>query len=266
MDREEIKKLVRGVLAEMRPAEAGSPGRTSSPSGEQGPRVLILFGTGVRRLEEALAQVRLSEAAAGKSGVYTAEPARGLVCPADVKGKTGARCILDTVNLDGLNKVMERADVLVLPTFCLKVAAKVARLICDDPISDLIFSALLQGKKVLASRDGFMVCDILTNVGIREEIDQILKKLEGFGMVLCPTEQLSELFVQITTAGQGREAANRQETPAEETGSPLKLITAKVITRAVDNKAGTLRLAPGGVVTPLARDLAGEYSIRIIET
>lgn len=250
-----------GVLAEMRPEEAG----VSGPSGDKGPRVLILMGAGIRRLEEALAQVRLIEAAAGKSSVYTSESARDLVCPEDLKGKTGARCILDTVKIEGLKKVMERADVLVLPTFCFQAAAKVARLTCDDPISDLVFSALLQGKKVLASRDGFMVCDILVNERIREEIDRILKKLEEFGVVLCPTNELSDHFAKITAADQDREAPIRQEGRSEETGAPLKLITAKVITGAVDNRAETLRLAPGGVVTPLARDLAKEYSIRIIE-
>jgi len=46
--------------------------------------------------------------------------------------------------------------------------------------SSIVLSALLQGKKVLASDDGFLVCDILVNEKIREGIDHILKKLKDF--------------------------------------------------------------------------------------
>jgi hypothetical protein len=34
----------------------------------------------------------------------------------------------------------------------------------------------------------------------------------------------------------------------------------------VDNKQNTIRMASGGMITPLARDLAKEYSIKIIKT
>jgi hypothetical protein len=55
-------------------------------------------------------------------------------------------------------------------------------------------------------------------------------------------------------------------TSENETPPTVKLITAKVIHTAVDNKQNTIRLAPGGMITPLARDLAKEHSIRIIKT
>ena len=45
----------------------------------------------------------------------------------------------------------------------------------------------------------------------------------------------------------------------------MRLITAKSIYSAVDNNQNSIMLAPGGKVTPLARDLAKEYNLKIIE-
>lgn len=261
--KEELKKIVKEVLG--RQETAACTKSRPVPSRNQGPRVLIVFHAGVRKLDEALNQSRLIEEAAGKNAVFTGESARSWVCKDDMRKKMGARCILDTVKPDGLEKVLERSDYLVLPTLCLKVAARVAHLTCDNQESSIVLSALLQGKKVLASNDGFLLCDILVNEKIREEIKQILSKLEGFGMVFCSTDQLSAVFQKMEIARQNTKTSTKVEGSFEEVTPALRLITAKAIYTAVNNKQSSIRLAPGGNVTPLARDLAKEYSIKIIE-
>lgn len=165
---------------------------------------------------------------------------------------------------------MQKADILVLPTFCLKTAAKVASLICDDQESGIVFSALLQGKRILAASDGFLVCDILANEALRSEIEKILRKLESFGMVFCPTDRLHSTFQKMRS---GVKPAKITATPSpgktkpqtENSANTVKLVTAKVIYMAVDEDQNAITLAPGGIVTPLARDLAKEYSITILK-
>jgi Rod binding domain-containing protein len=131
-----------------------------------------------------------------------------------------------------------------------------------------VFTALLQGKKVLAANDGFMLCDILVNEPLRQEIAQILTKLEGFGMIFCQTDQLHATFQKMISGGTKPEPSTQSKGTAseKETPSAIKLITAKVVHTAVDNKKNTIRMASGGMITPLARDLAKEYSIKIIKT
>jgi hypothetical protein len=195
LDRETIRNLVREVLGEMSSGDR-PPSRT--PEAPRGPRALIVFQAGVRLLEEALQQLPLLEARAAWSGVYTVPAVRSRVCGADVREQGGAPCILDTVKPEGLEKVLARADVLVLPTFCFQVANRVARLLADDADARLVFSALVQGKRVLAARDGFMVYETLANSALKAEIDSVLEKLEGFGVVFCPTRELAETFGRIT--------------------------------------------------------------------
>ena len=269
MQKEEIRKIVKEVLKDKRLLENSlkTPNPKRIRTSRTSPAVLNIFHAGVRKLEQALEQVRRIEQAAGRSSVYTVESARAWVCGADVREEAGVFCILDTVKPEGLEKALQKADILVLPTFCLKTGAKVASLICDDQESGIVFTALLQGKKILAARDGFLVCDILVNEKLQQEIDRILKKLEDFGMVFCNTDQLHTTFQKMTAMDGNRKSdAAASAAPAEEKkGFSSRLVTAKDINMAVDNKQNTITLPPGGILTPLARDLAKEYAVKIIK-
>jgi len=265
-DREEIGRIVREVLAEWLAGRKvpEAPPRKAPPD-DAGPRVLFLFNAGVRKLDTALDQTALIQAAAGKTGVYTGPSARGWVCGGDVRSATGARCILDTVAPDGVEKVLERADVLVLPTLCLTVASKVAHLITDDQESRLVARALLQGKKVLAANDGFLICDILANGKIKEEIQAVLAKLEGFGMTFSETAGLERAFGRLFEKNGPEKHPGSERKATDKKESAARLITAKMVTDTVSNHQSEIRVPPRGMITPLAADLAREHGVRILK-
>ena len=230
------------------------------------PAVLNVFHPGVRKLEQALEQVRLIEDIAARSSIFTMNSARSWVCGEDVRKKAGSRCILDTVKPEGLEKVLQKADILVLPTFCFKTAAKVARLIGDDQESTIVLSALIQDKPVLATSDGFTLLNTLSNKGIRDEIKRILGKLESFGMVFCKTDQLAATFQKIMTGSNKTLPSETKKDSGNQTAPGHTLITARDIRMAADNNQDVITLAPGGLITPLAKDQAKEYAIRIVKT
>jgi len=265
--KEDIRNIVREVLKEKglldSPADKPAKNRVQRP--RSAPAVLSVFHAGVRKLDQALEQVSQIEKIAGRSSVFTVNSARSWVCGADVKEKAGTKCILDTVKPEGLEKALLKSDILVLPTLCFKTAAKAAHLISDDQESAIIFSALVQGKKILAAQDGFTICDLLLNEGIRDEMDRILAKLQSFGMIFCETDQLCATFKKIIVEGKKIESPTKKN-PAMEPAPPArKLVTAKDIQTAVDGGRDPIRLAPGGIMTPLARDLAKEYDLKIIK-
>ena len=265
--KEDIRNIVREVLKEKglldSPADKPAKNRVQRP--RSAPAVLSVFHAGVRKLDQALEQVSQIEKIAGRSSVFTVNSARSWVCGADVKEKAGTKCILDTVKPEGLEKALLKSDILVLPTLCFKTAAKAAHLISDDQESAIIFSALVQGKKVLAAQDGFTICDLLLNAGIRDEMDQIIAKLQSFGMIFCETDQLCATFQKLVN-GAGEIESPVKRNPATEKAPPAsKLVTAKDIQRAVDGGRHPIVLAPGGIMTPLARDLAKEHDLKIIK-
>jgi len=268
MQKEHITNIVREVLQEKGLLECPAPKtavkRIKRPCPT--PAVLNVFHPGIRYLDLALEQVRQIENIAGKSSVFTVPSARAWVCGQDVREKSGCKCILDTVKPEGLEKTMQKADILVLPTFCFKTAAKVARLINDSPETAIVISALMQDKPVLAANDGFSLLDTLFNEGIREEIQRILGKLENFGMVFCKTDQLATVFKNVVSNRQKPvKSVNQEDSNPQGTPTP-GLITAKDIQIAVDNKQRSIALAPGGIITPLAKDQAREYAVKIVRT
>ena len=268
MQKDEIRNLVREVLKEKGLVENPTDNPTSKIVKRQrtAPAVINVFHAGVRKLDQALEQVSQIESIAGRSSVFTVNSARSWVCGADVKEKAGTRCILDTVRPEGLEKALEKSDILVLPTFCFKTATKAARLISDDQETAIVISALFQGKQILATRDGFTLLERLSNKNIREEINRILGKLEGFGITFCETEQLFSVFQNMIAGGKNSQSTTAKTPANNEKAQALKLITAKDILNAVNDNQDSIQLAPGGMVTPLAIDQAKEYSIKILKT
>jgi len=266
--KEDIRYIVREVLKDkgLLDSPADKPVKKRVHRLRSTPAVLSVFHAGVRKLEQALEQVSQIEKIAGRSSVFTVNSARAWVCGADVKEKAGTKCILDTVKPEGLEKALLKSDILVLPTLCFKTAAKAAHLISDDQESAIIFSALVQGKKVLAAQDGFTICDLLLNAGIRDEMDRILAKLQSFGMIFCDTGQLCTTFQKLINGAGNMGPPVKKDPEPETTPATRKLVTAKDIQKAVDGDRGPIRLAPGGIMTPLARDLAKEYGLEIIKT
>jgi len=264
--KEVISKMVREVLQEKgllsRPTEKPALNRVQRVRST--PAVLNVFHPGVRKLEQALEQIRLIEDIAARSSTFTVNSARDWVCGEDVREKTGSKCILDTVKPEGLEKALQKADILVLPTFCFKTAAKVAHLIGDDQGSAIVLSALIQNKPVLATNDGFTLLNTLRNKEIRGEIKRILGKLESFGMVFCQTEQLVTTFQKLVTGGYESVTSDTEKKAGNKTAPARNLITARDIRMAADNNQDTIALARGGLITPLAKDRARECGIRII--
>ena len=97
-------------------------------------------------------------------------------------------------------------------------------------------------------------------------MDRILAKLQSFGMIFCDTGQLCATFQKLVN-GAANMGPPVKGNPATETApATRKLVTAKDIQKAVDGDRGPIMLAPGGIMTPLARDLAKEYGLEIIKT
>ena len=140
MDKEAIREIVKQVIQELQKSSDNAAAGKLPPQkrAANGPTMLNLFHAGVGKLDAALEQVSQLESIAARSSVYTDSSARSWICGGDVRDKAGTRCILDTVKPDGLHRVLEKADIVVLPTFCFKVAAKVARLTFDTEDSSLV--------------------------------------------------------------------------------------------------------------------------------
>ncbi|RTZ98483.1 MAG: hypothetical protein DSY90_04040 [Deltaproteobacteria bacterium] len=262
MNKKEIERIVRDVLKEGGFLTDGDqPDRSCARKHPTGPSVLFVFHGGVRYLEKALDQARRIDDIACRSSVFTADPVRPQACGVDIKTEAGIRCCLDKVKPAGMERALTKADILVLPTFCLKTAAKIASLAADTTESAIVLSALARGKRVLATRDSFTLLDILSNDVIRKEMDRILSQMENFGVTFCNTDGLCATFQEMLN--NRRSPSLKEKFQGDSKTGGLRLVTAKEIQVAVNNGQRSILVAPGGIVTPLAKDQAGEYAVQI---
>lgn len=254
---DKIKVLVHQALADQ-----DLKGKSKQKSSNSGSKVLVIFHSAVYRLDETLNQIKRIEKMSKRLSVYRGESALSSININEVREKSGARCVVDKAGSSDLEKILDLSDIIILPTFCCATAAKVANLCCDDFDSRLVFSALMKGKKILAARDGFSKPDISINSFLKEEIDKIFDKLKRFGMICCSTDKLSSIFQELVLQEKDKKRVILQN---ENNGAmKIKLITAKDVNTAVENNQKNIKLAFNGKVTPLARDLAKEYAIEIL--
>jgi hypothetical protein len=83
-------------------------------------------------------------------------------------------------------------------------------------------------------------------------------------MLFCETEQLCEVFKRITSGKPSADSETGKKTADKHSPAGLKLVTVKDIKTTVNNQQQKIQLAPGGIVTPLAQDLAKEHAITIV--
>ena len=77
-----------------------------------------------------------------------------------------------------------------------------------------------------------------------------------------PASEAQKIIVEEKKKIESPEKKNPSTNPMPQA---LKLVTAKDIQMAVASGRGPIMLAPGGIMTPLAKDLAKEYAIKIIK-
>ncbi len=166
------------------------------------------------------------------------------------------------------------ARAVVVPLLSLNTAAKVSHLIADTLPTNLMLHALAGGKPLICAQNG--VCPeghLLTeNAGaapaFRQAVLERLKTLEGFG---CRFADVKNLRTMVNRAlsdlkhSDGDPTRSLSKISEHETFITLgeRLITAAHIRQARDRCVG-LRLIPGAVVTPLAKELAMNAGVKLI--
>lgn len=285
VDINQIRQMVRQVVSRLPsgPAVDLSPNRRSGKNMDHpekrktgstsriirnpnGPKILTVFHAGIFRLDEALEQVRQMNQSAWRLSVFRGDSGLSFVSRKKIQEITKVKTFLDKARPADLIKVLNHCDILVLPAFGFPAAAKVAQLLCDDCESRIIHASLVKGKKVLAVNDGYKEPGVKVAPKLIEESEGVFKKLEGFGVTFCNTDQLAASCAELclnssepeSTVAPGQDQTKKSDLPGK------KLITGKDIEKAAQNNQKEVRLAPRGKVTPLARDLAKEYSVNIL--
>jgi hypothetical protein len=166
--------------------------------------------------------------------------------------------VLTDIPPEQVLSLVQNQDVILIPTLSRTTAIKLASSITDTLVTDLLFTALVNKKPIIAARNG--ADPILANCprcgtpdmapAIIQNIHTELDKLSQYGIRLIPVDDLADETISIL-----------ESTPRKEPDK--KIITEYDIKFAVNHGDKKLRVRRGSIVTPLAQDTAKELGLEI---
>lgn len=228
-------------------------------------KVLAIFTGGTIGLEQGLLELQKLQALSIEVNVVLSMAAEQVIGSKRIIEELGSNINLVTAHSPYPGKLLRESDLVLVPVLTQNTAAKLAYTLSDTLPSTLIMQALMLGKPVLAAmnaadpQDGWR---IKGNMGkgsptFSEALRQNLKKIEGFGIELVKVEGLA-------AGGQKMLQQLVKEAPQAPAGKK-GLMDAEGIKAAAGNGQSSITIPKGMIITPLARDVAREYGITIIQ-
>jgi hypothetical protein len=258
MDDALIDKIVARVLALM----SGEPV-------EVGPRhVLMLFSGASTGFVAGMEAIRRLTASAHTLTVVLSPAASQIVTEAQVR-KAGAVAVVGPGQWCDAPGLVREADLLLIPTLSMSVAARLALGLMDSLVSTLTLGALLAGKPVVAIRDGAEpggrggeVFGAVAGAAapLRAKLEGHLTALEAFGVELVREPEFLLTVERRLLTGAGRPSAPEPQPAAAL--APSAFITEGDLLGLAPGS--TLRLPPGSRLTPQARDTAGRLRLTLV--
>lgn len=139
---------------------------------------------------------------------------------------------------------------VLVPNPSLKLVSKLAHVILDDKITEIIFSALQEKNQVLIGQalDGEKAINF--TAGLRSEIQRLTDKLKDYGIQSLQTKKVTKNNYPITKdiVGKTRGVISLQDVAC------------------IEGNSNELSVSPETVITPLAMDYLREKKILIKKT
>ncbi|MFB3895382.1 MAG: flavoprotein [bacterium] len=220
--------------------------------------ILVIFTGSDIGLPTALEQlIKLRQ----KSYLFTfilSRAAQKIIGTEKIAAVTSGSQVLTDIPAEQVLTLVQKQDAILIPTLSRTTAIKLASSITDTLVTDLLYTALVNKKPIIAARNG--ADPMLANCprcgtpdmapAMIQTIHTELDKLTRYGIRLVLVDQLA---VETDSVLQSipKEIPDKQ------------IITEQDIKSAATNGDKKLRVRQGSIVTPLAKDTAKELGIEI---
>jgi len=237
-------------------------------------KALAIFTGGTIGLEQSFLELQKIKASSIELSIVLSVAAERMIGSDRIKEQLGSNVNLVTAQSPYPGKLLRDADIVLVPVLTQNTAAKLAYTLSDALPATLIMQALMLGTPVLAAmnaadpQDGWR---IKGNMGkcspaLSEALRQNLKRIESYGIELVKVENLATGSQKIMDRIAKKVASSQQSDPQGTTPRGKKnIVDAAVIKVAVGNGLKSIITPRGSIITPLARDIAREYGIELIE-
>lgn len=259
------EKLVQLVTAEIMRQLGQVPLITHEESISPSRKALAIFTGGTIGLEQSLLELQKIQALHIEVSVVLSAAAEQVIGINRIKEQLGSAINLVTVHSPYPGKLLREADIVLVPVLTQNTAAKLAYTLSDTLPSTLIMQALMLGKPVLAAINAADPQDdwrIKKDMGkcppaLSEALRQNLRRIENFGIKLVKVEELAIGSQKIMDS-----MVKKTVHPPQ---GKRSVMDAEAIKAAARNGLSSITVSKGMIITPLARDVAREYGINIVQ-
>jgi hypothetical protein len=259
------EQLVQRVTAEVMRQMTKMPTVISSQSADKHPfQVLAIFTGGTIGCEQGLVQLQKLQELSYAITVVLSPAAERIVGIDQINDRLGDHISIVTTQSPCPGKVLQGADIVLLPVLTQNTAAKLAHTLADTLVTTLVMQALMQGKPVVAAinaadpTDGRRIKSNMGKVspGLLQALRSNLQIIESYGVQLVQVDQLAAQCQKLIACTPKRSISS--------VSGKKSVVDAKAVEAVAGQGLKALTVAPGTIITPLARDIARGYGIEIV--
>lgn len=270
MDNEKLVELVTAEVMRQLGLETLARTEKSIIPGKQ---ALAIFTGGTIGLEQSLIELQKIQALNIEVSVVLSMAAEKNIGIDRIKKHLGSNINLVTTHSPYPGKLLRDADIVLVPVLTQNTAAKLAYTLSDTLASTLIMQGLMLGKPILAAMnaaDPQDVWRVQKDMGkctpaLSESLRQNLKKIESYGIELVHVDSLATGSQKIIDRMAKKACYSQQNESHGKRQGKKSILDAETIKNAASNGLKSITTPKDAIITPLARDVAREYGIEIVQ-
>ena len=235
-------------------------------------RALAIYTGGTIGFEQSLLELQKIQAAHVDVSIVLSAAAEKMLDIDRLKEQLGRNIPLITTQSPYPGKQLREADLVLVPVLTQNTAAKLAYTLADSLPSTLILQGLMLGKPILAASNAADPQDcwrIKMNMGksspgFSEALRQNLRKIASYGIELVAVDSLAAASQKLIERIDRKSADILRENQGAPPGKK-SLVDAETVKSSASKGLKRIVTDKNAIVTSLARDVAREYGIEIVQ-
>ncbi len=270
MDNEEMVQIVtKEILRQLQQ----NPVITEGQSLPALHKALVIFTGGTIGFEQGLAEIKKLQGLCSTVTVVLSAAAEQILGIERITEALGSHIDIVTAQSPYPGKTLREVDIMIIPVLTQNTAAKVAHTFSDTMVSTLILQGLMMGKPIVAAYNAADPLDSWrmqyamgnSSSGLIKALQENLQKLAGFGMELIPVDNIATVSRKRLCREKQMTVKQTMEQAVSKPDHKKAVLDAAAIQTAAQSGTKSIMVPRGTILTPLARDVAREYGVELVQ-